>query len=141
MIKGLNHVCFSVSDLEKSCRFWSEMMGAKLLVRGKSTAYFDLAGMWIALNMETEIPRKEIEFSYTHLAFSVSEEELDVFKDRFKNNGVNLLPGRERDPRDARSVYFTDPDGHKLELHTGTLQDRLDYYRNAKPHMLFTEDL
>ncbi|MDR7241356.1 metallothiol transferase [Priestia megaterium] len=106
-------------------------------MKGKSTAYFSLNGLWLALNEEKDILRSDIQYSYTHLAFSISIESFDEAKELLKQHNITILPGRNRDDRDKKSIYFTDPDGHKFEFHTGTLQDRLTYYQEAKPHMKF----
>ncbi|MGQ8971704.1 FosM family fosfomycin resistance protein [Bacillus sp. FSL K6-3458] len=138
-IKGINHLLFSVSDLETSIDFYTKVFNAKLLTKGRTTAYFDLNGLWLALNVEKDIPRQDIHHSYTHIAFSIDEEDVDPMYNKLKDLNVNILPSRPRDERDQKFIYFTDPDGHKFEFHTGTLKDRLDYYKLEKTHIEFYE--
>lgn len=137
MIQSINHVTYSVSNIKQSITFYKDILKANILVESDKTAYFTLSGLWLALNEEKDIPRYEIQYSYTHLAFTIDENKFEEWYKWLKHNNVNILEGRTRDIRDKKSIYFTDPDGHKLELHTGTLQDRLDYYKQDKKHMTF----
>ena len=70
-IRGINHITFSVSDLAESIAFYQNVFEAKLLLKSENMAYFDVGGLWLALNVQPDIPRREIEQSYTHLAFTV----------------------------------------------------------------------
>jgi metallothiol transferase len=113
------------------------VLGAKLVAKGRTTAYFDLDGLWLALNEERDIPRNEIRDSYTHMAFTITLSEFDEILEKLKKLNVSILPSRPRDDQDKKSIYFEDPDGHKFEFHTGTLKDRMDYYQKDKGYMEF----
>ena len=63
----------------------------------------------------------------THLAFSISEADLEAWERHLVANGVeiesrvrwDLIPADEQLPRrGGRSLYFRDPDDHLLELLT-----------------------
>ena len=136
-VKGINHLTFSVSNLKQAIVFYNEVLGAELLVEGNNLAYLSLNGLWIALNVEKDISRNQHYKTYTHIAFSIDEADFDKWIEKLNKNGVYILPGRVRDIKDKRSVYFTDPDGHKLELHTGKLVDRIKFYKEDKPHLSF----
>jgi metallothiol transferase len=137
-IKAINHLCFSVSNLDKSIEFYKTVFEAKIVVKGRKLAYFDLNGLWIALNQE-DFDRNKDNRTYTHIAFTIEEADFELFSNKLNELNVNRLPGRNRDEKDKRSLYFLDPDGHMFEFHTGNLKDRLDYYKADKEHMLFYE--
>ena len=107
-IQGINHILLSVSNLEKSIAYYQNVFDAKLLVKGRSTAYFDLSGIWLALNEEKDIPRNEIHASYTHMAFSIKAEDFKAWEKHLKQLDVPILEGRERSEEDKQSIYFTD---------------------------------
>lgn len=92
-IKGINHLLFSVSDLLTSIEFYQNVFDAKLLAKGRSTAYFDLNGIWLALNEERDIPRNDIKASYTHIAFTIEESKFEEMSAKLKNLQVTILPG------------------------------------------------
>jgi hypothetical protein len=68
-----------------------------------------LVVMWLALNVEKDIPRNELNQSYTHIAFSIEEAEFDKMYEKLRGLNVNMLSGRPRDERDKKSIYFTKP--------------------------------
>ena len=135
-LQVINHLCFSVSNLNGPLilqgRVWSQAAG-----QGRKLAYFDLNGLWIALN-EEDVDRSTANRTYTHIAFTINEQAVEPTLHRLQSLQVEILPGRARDEKDKKSIYFLDPDGHMFEFHTGGLQDRLDYYRADKEHMIFT---
>ncbi|MFC4735943.1 GNAT family N-acetyltransferase [Bacillus daqingensis] len=138
MMKGISHLCFAVSDLQVSLTFYQTLFQAEVHAVGRTTAYLTAAGVWIALNQEKKNGSGE-RASYTHTAFSADEEDLVLVRERLKQMNREPVIGRDRSERDKASFYVQDPDGHLLEFHTGSLEERLAYYREEKPHMSFPE--
>ncbi|HEY9133727.1 MAG TPA: FosX/FosE/FosI family fosfomycin resistance hydrolase [Dyella sp.] len=131
-IEGISHITFVVRDLEKMAVFLCDGLGAEEVYDSEGgnfslsrEKFFVLAGIWIAA-MEGEPPSER---TYRHLAFKVAEEELPVFEQRLRRLGVDIKPPRPRVDGEGTSLYFHDFDNHLYELHTGTLDERLERYR------------
>jgi|WetSurMetagenome_2_1015567.scaffolds.fasta_scaffold04716_6 fosfomycin resistance protein FosX len=131
VIQGLSHITFVVGDLERMARLLCDGLGAQEVYDSAGDdhslsheKFFTLGGVWIAA-MEGA-PSGET--TYSHAAFSVSEADLPVFEGRLTALGVEIVPDRPRIEGEGRSLYFRDSDGHLFELHTGTLEARLQAY-------------
>lgn len=125
MITGMNHVTLAVTDIEKSFTFYRDVLGLKPLVKWDQGAYF-LVGdtknsFWFCLNVD---PKRQGNPSpcYTHYAFSVDPKEFTALSSKIINSGTQIFKDNTS-PGD--SLYFLDPDGHKLEIHVGNWQERV----------------
>ncbi len=86
--------------------------------------FFLLGELWIAA-MEGEPPAER---SYQHVAFTVAELDLPLYRTRLEALGVKIRPPRSRVSGEGLSLYFYDFDNHLFELYTGTLEQRLASY-------------
>lgn len=120
MIKGMNHITLAVKDINKSFRFYSEILGLKPLVKWDKGAYFLTDDFWFYLNVD-ELHQPTV--GYTHYAFTVNPQDFDNMSQQIINSGATVFKDNTS-PGD--SLYFLDPDGHKLEIHTGNWKSRVD---------------
>jgi catechol 2,3-dioxygenase-like lactoylglutathione lyase family enzyme len=140
MILSVNHVGFSVKNIEDSLLFWTQILGGKLLREGKISgpiidevtgargadvrmALLELADIQIELLQYNNIEQPEKPSApyipgYAHLAFMV--EDLDTLLGKVSDYGWKT-PGKPQTVssgpmQGTRVIYLQSPDGQTLEL-------------------------
>lgn len=121
MVRGLNHVTFAVSDVPRSVDFYEKVLGLRPVARWPEGAYFRAGDLWFVVLRDAQVRSGPLP-EYTHLAFSVNAADVPVLRDRLVAAGATFW---QDNATEGESLYFTDPDGHKLELHVGDLSTRL----------------
>jgi len=81
-------------------------------------AYLSLGELWFCLSCDEAIPSKD----YTHIAFDISLSNFPKLKSQLMSAGIEQW---KQNKSEGDSLYILDPNGHKLELHVGTLAKRL----------------
>ena len=126
MLRGLNHITIAVSDLERSLHFYVDIVGMRGHVRWDKGAYLSLGEVWFCLSYDNVKPSQD----YSHIALDIAEIDFPAFAGKLRDAGVIEW---KQNSSEGLSVYFLDPDGNKLEVHTGSLQTRLISLQ-AKPY-------
>ncbi|NVJ59491.1 MAG: fosfomycin resistance glutathione transferase [Gammaproteobacteria bacterium] len=126
MLKGLNHITIAVSDLAKSFDFYVSTLGMKPEVKWDSGAYLSVDELWVCLSVDNVSPAKD----YSHISLSVDQSDFNTYCSRLLSAGVETW---KENSSEGESFYFLDPDGHKLEIHVGSLSCRLQELK-TKPY-------
>ena len=127
-IRFLDHAALKVRDLEVSTKWYMDVLGLKKYTSEEWGEYpvFLLAGKsGLALFPATEPKHTERPaIRVDHLAFNVTNENYDMAKKDLAKRGIDF---KEQDHHHFLSIYFSDPDGHQLELTTIVNDDESFY--------------
>ncbi|MFQ5897005.1 MAG: VOC family protein [Candidatus Methylomirabilia bacterium] len=120
-IEGVGHVVLKVRDLERSTRFYREVLGLREVARFPGRMVFFSAGdnhhdLAILAVGPTAPAAERKGVGLYHVAFKIGNS-LDTLREaraRLESQGVRILG--MSDHRVSQSVYLEDPDGNGLEL-------------------------
>ena len=117
--EGIAHFSIPVSDLEKSTKFYSEVVGCTLITTdGTRHSFMDAGGTCILLCAEDPPINREQTKGLVHHAFMVTEAELATAKQHLEDHGAEVLYEEDREDGTVNGprIYFLDPDGTRLEF-------------------------
>lgn len=127
MITGINHINLAVNCIEASFKFYKDALGFTPLCKSEGSAYF-LAGnpdapgcLWLSLDLDRHQMRRPSPCN-SHIAFSVSEKNFETVSARILASGAQIF---KENSSPGKSLYFLDPNEHKLEIHVGDWKVRI----------------
>jgi catechol 2,3-dioxygenase len=122
-IKKIGHVVYAVSDVERTSKFWTEIMGFKFSDKNENGMVFFRNATdhhTVALIQATEknpLPKRG-EVGFDHMALEVATvSELFKIREFLKAKGVTIFYEGRRGPGGNPGLEFYDPDGYKIEIY------------------------
>ena len=125
-LKGLDHFALNVKDMNRSEKFYHQVLGFPVIHRTRTRAGLkhievDAGNVAIALfespDLDFDSAQKVMtDDGYLHFAFGGKPEQYEEIVQNLKGNNVEL-DGEPRNHPVGKSIYFFDPDSHHLEIH------------------------
>lgn len=109
---GIDHVVLHVSDLERSRRFYLDVLGMTVAHESSGRAFLWCGSQQVALFEVRGGAPVKAGAELNHLALSVDSGTYEELKAYLEGRGIEVT-GR---PGNERCIYFDDPDGHRLQL-------------------------
>jgi len=117
MIKtqGVVHFSLPVTDLERSGKFYSELLGMKIVQKTPRMVFLMAKG-------DAPLKYDSDKNTPVHHAFKVAAEDFEPAVEFLRKNGVEVfnVENRQDGVFWGPQAYFLDPDGNKLEIHHNT---------------------
>jgi catechol 2,3-dioxygenase-like lactoylglutathione lyase family enzyme len=120
-IKSVMHFSIPVSDIERSTRFYTEIVGCQHLatVARGTMAFLDAAGTCLIL-VKRDPPINPVAENHggVHHAFAVAHQDYPAALDHLRTHGVDITFEEDRQGGviNGPRAYFHDPDGTVLEF-------------------------
>ena len=134
-IEGLSHITLIARDLDRMSAIVEGALGGReIYSSGNDTfslsreKFFDVGGLWIAVMEGESLPTR----TYNHIAFRIPAAAIGECRARIEALGLEMRESRPRVEGEGHSLYFYDDDNHLFELHSGTLGERLERYRQGR---------
>ena len=122
-IKKIGHVVYAVSEMDRSVKFWTDIMGFKFSDRNEHGMVF-LRNLTdhhtvalVQAKEKNELPKRG-QLGFDHFALEVATvSELFKIRDFLKAKGVPIVYEGRRGPGGNPGVEFLDPDGYQIEIY------------------------
>jgi len=125
-LEGIDHVAVGVRDVERSAKWYIEVLGFERLHEGMwdgMPTFIGKGNTGLALfpaspnAKSTQGTHRDIRM--LHLAFRASRENFLAAQCELEKRGIKF---EFQDHEISHSIYFRDPDGHQLEITTYELK-------------------
>ncbi len=126
MLAGLNHITLAVTDVDRSLEFYTTSLGFRPILKWDAGAYLTLGDLWFCLSRDDAKPSQD----YSHISFDIASEHFESFCETLLASDVRTW---KENSSEGNSLYILDPDDHKLEIHVGSLETRLNELK-SKPY-------
>ena len=124
-VNKLGHLVYEVTDVERTAKFWSEVMGFEETDRNSiGMVFFRCGPDHHAIGLKpAKAPRRPIGdegLKVEHLALEVDNADI-LFKarDYLKENGIPVVFQGRKGAGGNMALHFCDPDGFEFELYCG----------------------
>ena len=117
--KGLVHFTIPVSDLDRSEKFYSEIMGFKKVRRNEHMVFMRSGkDLFVLTHSETPINPNPGDDNAIHTAFLVDGTEYKTSLEFLQSKGIKIIQDEERRKGTFHgySAYFHDPDRNVIEI-------------------------
>jgi catechol 2,3-dioxygenase-like lactoylglutathione lyase family enzyme len=113
-VTGIDHVVLYVKDLANSRKFYTEFLGMGVEHESSWQCFLRCGGQMVALFEAQDGTEIHAGDEMNHMALRLKSGEYEKVKALLEGAGIKVS-GRRGDPR---CIYFSDPDGHRLQLLT-----------------------